>query len=361
MEIGQVYINGAIGANDGEVGVNLIDVIKQVQTQPFATSFDVFINSEGGYVDVGFDIYDYLKSLKVPINTIGIGMVASIATVIFMAGDTRKMQSGCKFMIHLPSGEVSGTADEIGSYNEMLKATEDRIIKFYNNTTGMSAEAIKPLLRQETWLNSSDAFDLKFTTEYAIEYSAVAKYEKLNTKIENKMTNEDKSWIEKQFSDFTALFAGKKPKNIMLMDSTGVELEFPTVEDGALPQVGDQALIGGEPAEGTFIMPQIDNATVIIVAGAITEIVSSTEAPTEEEMTALRQENEALKTQLADVTASNEIATAQLGEIETKFTEFKASVTAKFSKEKEERKDEKETVTASYSTGLEKLKTKKRK
>lgn len=362
MEIGKIYINGSIGANEGEVGVNLIDVIKQVQGQPFAQHFDVYINSEGGYVDVGFDIYDYLKSLKVPITTHGIGMVASIATVIFMAGDERKLQAGCKFMIHLPSGEVSGTADEIGAYNEMLKATEDRIIKFYNQTTGLSTEAIKPLLRQETWLDSSDAFDLKFATEQTIEFSAVAKYEKLNTKIENKMTKEDKSWIEEQFKSFTALFKGSKPKNIMLLDSTGVEIEFPTVEDGALPQVGDEAKVGGEPADGTFIMPQMDNATVICVAGAISEIVPADAGTDNEEMTALRQENEALKTQLAEATATSQTATAKIEEIENKFTEFKASVTAKFNKDKEERKEkDNNEPKASYSDGLEKLKNKKRK
>src|SRR5690625_5103242 len=86
---GNIYINGLIGTRlneKGEVeekGVELLDVILQVKNQPKAESFTVYINSPGGYVDVGFEIHDYLKSLGKPIKTVGQGMVASIATVIF--------------------------------------------------------------------------------------------------------------------------------------------------------------------------------------------------------------------------------------------------------------------------------------
>lgn len=92
--IGKIYITGTIGdfEEDGKVvpGINLIDIVGQVKAQPEATSFDVFINSEGGYVHIGFDILNYLRSLGKPITTIGTGIVASIATVIFMAGTQRR-------------------------------------------------------------------------------------------------------------------------------------------------------------------------------------------------------------------------------------------------------------------------------
>jgi len=360
---GNIYINGAIGANDGEIGVNLIDVVRQVKGQPFATSFNVYINSEGGYVDVGFQIYDYLKSLKLPITTIGQGLVASIATVVFMAGDVRKLKVGTQFMIHLPSGEVGGTADEITTYSEMLKATENKMVKFYQDTTGLTDEAIRPLLQNETWLNSSDAFDFGFLTEYEIPYNAVAKYENLKTEI--KMTKEDKGWIEEQFAKFTAMF-GKKPKAIMLKDANGVEIEFPTVEEGQTPAVGDEAMVNGQPAEGEYIMPQLANATVVCSGGKVTEIK---EAEGEDEMATLQAENEALKQQLAEATAkadseANAKAEAEnkLETIETEFTNFKAQVTAKFEVGKEERKEKKEEGVKNLAQErLEKLKTKNKK
>jgi ATP-dependent protease ClpP protease subunit len=348
---GKIYINGQIGANEGEVGVNLIDVIRQVQGQPLATSYDVYINSEGGYVDVGFDIYDYLKSLTVPVNTVGVGLVASIATVIFMAGENRKLSKGAQFMIHLPSGEVGGTADEISNYSQLLKDVENKLVKFYKEQTGLSEEAIRPLLRQETWLNHSDALDMNFITEQEVEYSMVAKFNNLNTN--TNMTAEDKTWIEKKFEEFTALFKGQ-PKNIMLMDSTGQEIEFPTVEEGQLPAVGDTALMNGQPIEdGEYIMPQLDNAIVVFVGGAISEIKTD-DGGDDEEMAKLKEENEALKTQLAEATAKAETATASIAKIESEFTNFKASIVAKF--EAQPSDPTPDTVVGTAKERLEKLK-----
>src|SRR5690554_1118295 len=103
---GKIYINGLIGSDEREKGVELVDVIAQVRKQPNASSFNVYINSEGGSLNIGFDIYNYLKSLGLPITTIGTGMVASIATVIFMAGQKRVVTPGTRFMIHFPMGGV---------------------------------------------------------------------------------------------------------------------------------------------------------------------------------------------------------------------------------------------------------------
>lgn len=355
--IGKIYINGQIGANKDEVGVNLIDVIRQVQAQPLATSYDVHINSKGGYVEVGFDIYDYLKSLTVPVNTIGEGIVASIATVVFMAGESRTLEPNTRFMIHLPSGQAKGTAEEIAYYSEILKQSEARMVKFYTNATGLAPEAITPLLKSETFLTYEDAKSMNFVTANEIPLSIVAKYEKLNTKIDNKMTQEDKSWLEEQFSKFTALF-GSKPKAIMLADSNGVEIEFPNVEDGQTPAVGDEGKVNGNPAEGEYIMPQLDNATVVFVAGVITEIKP---ADSGDEMAKVLAENEALKQQLAEATAkATEIetaSTAKLTAIETEFTNFKAQVTAKFEDKKEERKGKDGEVSVAQER-LNKLKKK---
>ncbi len=359
---GQIYINGQIGANAGEVGVNLIDIIKQVKTQPLATSFDVYINSEGGYVDAGYDIYDYLMSLKksgIVINTIGTGLVASIATVIFMAGESRKLKAGTQFMIHLPSGDVQGTADEIAGYSEWLKDTENKMVKFYMNETGLPDEAIRPLLKQETWLDTATALELNFVTENQVEFNAVAKYEKLNNKKNENMTTEDKDWITKQFESFTNLFKGKT-KNIMLLDSTGIEVDFPEVADGATPAIGDKATVEGQPAEGSFIMPSLGNATVTFAGGVITEVV---EAEVEdEEMASLKSENESLKKQLEDATATATANANKLETIESEFTNFKAQITAKFETTPSEKKGISiENGTNIAQERLEKLKTTKNK
>jgi len=179
----------------------------------------------------------------------------------------------------------------------------------------------------------------------------VAKFNNLNTN--TNMTAEDKTWIEKKFEEFTALFKGT-PKNIMLLDSTGAEIEFPTVEEGQLPVVGDTALVNGQPIEdGEYIMPQLDNAVVVFVGGAITEIKTE-EGGEDEEMAKLKEENEALKTQLAEATANAETASAKIATIETEFTNFKASIVAKFETQPQDPTPDATVGTA--KSRLEKLK-----
>jgi hypothetical protein len=169
---------------------------------------------------------------------------------------------------------------------------------------------------------------MNFVTELEYEFPMVAMAH-INLNLDTNMTADDKTWIEKKFEEFTALFKGQ-PKNIMLMDSTGQEIEFPTVEEGQLPAVGDTALLSGQPIpDGEYIMPQLDNAVVVFVGGSISEIKTA-DGGDDEEMAKLKEENEALKTQLAEATSKAETATASIAKIESEFTNFKASIVAKF-------------------------------
>jgi ATP-dependent protease ClpP protease subunit len=108
---------------NGEIGVyaqtSLLSVVEQMKKTPDITSVKVIINSEGGEVETGFQIYDYLKSLNIPVTTVADGMCCSIATVIFMAGSKRIVKDSSVFMIHLPWGQTMGTAEEIALYDRL--------------------------------------------------------------------------------------------------------------------------------------------------------------------------------------------------------------------------------------------------
>jgi ATP-dependent protease ClpP protease subunit len=96
--IGTIHITGEIG-----VDVTLLDVIKQVKNQPNATEFLVRLDSVGGYVQAGDDIYSYLKNLFRPI-TVFVIKAYSIASKILIAGDKRILNESDLevVMIHLP-------------------------------------------------------------------------------------------------------------------------------------------------------------------------------------------------------------------------------------------------------------------
>jgi ATP-dependent Clp endopeptidase proteolytic subunit ClpP len=352
---GTIFINGQIGTTETQKGVELIDIIQQVKSQVGATSFRVHINSEGGVVDTGFDIFNYLKSLKLPITTVGSGLVASIATVIFMAGDKRILTTGTEFMIHSPMGGIDGTADQIEQYAQEVRDCENRLIKFYSQQTGLSADALQPLLKNETWLTEDQATSLGFAT--LLNEPILAKAY-LNLNNDKPMTKEDKSWIEEKFTSILNSFK-KKVVNIILQDANGVSIDFAEVAEGETPELGAMATVDGQPAEGEYIMP--DGSTYVFSAGALQEI------RVVEEDSAMKEIDE-LKRQLAEKEAALQASATTISEQEAQITnivkevkELKAGITSRFNGEEKKENKKDEVITNSALSALENLKTKRRK
>ena len=346
---GNIFIKGEIGET-----LHLVDVISQVENQKEATMFNVYINSVGGSVDVGFDIYNYLISLNVPIKVIGQEIVASAATLIFMAGSVRELEQDTDFMIHLPWGYAEGTAQEISDYSEMLKRYEKKIVDFYIKTTGLNEEAIRPLLNYETWLSPKLANDLKFTTSVADNIPVLAKAN-FNFKLDNKMTDEQKGMFTKLFEKVDAIFSkvNVTVKNIVLQDANGIEVEFPDVAEGEMPIVGEStALVDGTPAEGEYLMP--DGQTYIFVGGVLTEIV---EAQVDDNAEKIAELEKQLADAKAEIEAKNTALTEASNVVATLKKEIKSSFTAVKSDKKEESTTE---VKSSYKELVEKAKNKKR-
>jgi len=289
---GNIYISGQIGTFDGITGIELIDVVSQVKKQPKATAYNVHINSEGGLVDVGFDIYQYLKSLKKPITTIGSGIVASIATVIFMAGDKRQVRENTPFMIHLPWGGSMGTADELEQFADQLRAIEKKMVGFYKKALNVQEQAIMPLLKNETWLTGRQLAALGFTTSRQVKAAAKA-FINPNSTMRGTFTDNDRHWMEGLFTKVLAKFKSAHIFNKVVQDATGAELDFTDLPDDAVIEVGATATVDGSPAEGEYLLP--DGYTYVFEAGELTEIIEPEE---DTEAASLRTENKALKRQL---------------------------------------------------------------
>lgn len=294
---GNIYISGQIGAFDSTPGVSLTDVVTQVKRQPTATAFNVHINSEGGLVDVGFDIYHYLLSLRKPITTIGSGIVASIATVIFMAGSKRQLRENTPFMIHLPWGGSMGTADEIEQFAAQLRRVEQKMVGFYTKALSVQKEAILPLLKNETWLTPAQLSALGFTTTPQ-PIKAVAKaYLNTNKPMRGTFSEKDRHWMESLFTKVLGKFNQPRIFNKLVQDATGIEIDFTDLADADVVELGTTATVDGQPAEGEYLLP--DGTTYVFTAGELTEIIEPEEgaAPA----ASLRAQNKALKRQLAQI------------------------------------------------------------
>lgn len=330
---GNIYINGSIGTfydesgNLLDQGVNLLDVILQVKNQPKAEAFKVYIDSPGGYVDVGFEIYDYLKSLNKPITTIGQGLVASIATVIFMAGDTRKLKPNTHFMIHLPGGGIEGNSEEIEIYSKMMKDTEKRILKFYEETAGLSEAEILPLLRKETYLNVDEAYKLGFAND-RIELSEPVAYLKPNNPKKKNMSKKEKGILSKIMD----ILKAEKITNKIVFDAENNELDFYELEEDAVIAVGAKANYDGRPANGEYKVPSEEDASVVLTYvfenGELKEI-KEPEVVVEEEVDVVEDEElKALIEELENLKSNNETLTQEVTALKESNKSYKKAIAA---------------------------------
>ena len=125
----------------------------------------VRINSPGGDVYAGVQIYNMLKDHEGQITVVVDALAASIASVIAMAGDKIIMNTGSMMMVHKPWLMTAGNSDELREAADYLEKVGDSIIPIYTARTGMSEQEVADLLEAETWMTASEAVELGFADE----------------------------------------------------------------------------------------------------------------------------------------------------------------------------------------------------
>lgn len=259
----------------GEIGIDtsLKDVIRQFKSFQNPTSVFVNINSIGGSVEIGMDIYSYLRNLELPITTYT-REAYSIAASIFMAGDTRIIEAiENAMMIHLPSAEqVSGNAEYLDFVSKELRKIENDFADFYSKYTSIDRDSIKSLLKSETFLSGNEAVEMGFATEAKNPLKATAKFNKEIFKNQNsKMTK-----TEKLIKAMTA-FMQPDIKALVVQDANGVEINFPDLGEEDIPSKDDKATIEDKPANGEYVNK--DGETWVFVEGVLTEIKPKEDTP----------------------------------------------------------------------------------
>jgi ATP-dependent protease ClpP protease subunit len=117
----------------------------------------VEINSPGGNVWDGLAIYNMLRGRQAPVTTRVVGIAASIASIIALAGDTVEMADASLFMIHDPSGMVAGTSDDMRKMANALDQHAEILAGIYTKRTGKTSAQIRAAMTAETWFTAQEA------------------------------------------------------------------------------------------------------------------------------------------------------------------------------------------------------------
>jgi ATP-dependent Clp protease protease subunit len=119
----------------------------------------VYINSPGGVVMDGYNIYNSILKSKTPVDTFNVGIAASIAGVIFMAGRKRIMADYASLMMHNPFG---------GSDKKQLDAMKTSLSQMLSSRSGVKADDVAYMMDRTTWMSASECLEKGFCTEIEV-------------------------------------------------------------------------------------------------------------------------------------------------------------------------------------------------
>ena len=121
----------------------------------------VFINSPGGSADDGFAIYDMIRFVRPAVKVVSVGLSASAATVIMLAAEKkhRFALSNARIMIHQPSMQYYGRAEDIKRTAEQILKLRERINELYAEETGQPLDKVVEDTDRDYWMTADEALD----------------------------------------------------------------------------------------------------------------------------------------------------------------------------------------------------------
>jgi ATP-dependent Clp protease protease subunit len=124
----------------------------------------MYINSPGGVVSSGMAIYDTMQHLRAPVNTICMGMAASMGSFLLAAGTKGKRSAlpHARIMIHQPSGGSQGTASDIEIQAREILYLRTKMNELYAKHTGQPVEQIERDSDRDRWFTAQEALEYGF-------------------------------------------------------------------------------------------------------------------------------------------------------------------------------------------------------
>ena len=119
----------------------------------------LYINSPGGSVTAGMAIYDTMQYIKCDVETICIGMAASMGSFLLAGGTMGKRLAlpNAEIMIHQPSGGAQGQATEIQIAAEHILKTRQKLNQILAENTGQPLDVISADTDRDNFMSAEEA------------------------------------------------------------------------------------------------------------------------------------------------------------------------------------------------------------
>lgn len=152
-QIGEDYWSG-----DGMTAKRIAGLLRSIGSRDVVVS----INSPGGDFFEGIAIYNLLREHPHKVTVKVVGLAASAASVIAMAGDDIQVARSGFLMIHNAWSMVVGNRNDLTAAAETLATFDDAMADLYAVRSGITKAEAAAMMDAETWLNGQDALDKGF-------------------------------------------------------------------------------------------------------------------------------------------------------------------------------------------------------
>lgn len=151
-----VFIGGGI---DDHVANIIIAQLLHLEHEDPKKDIMLYINSPGGSVTAGLAILDTMNHIKCDVQTIGVGLAASMGAILLSAGAKGKRYAlpNAEIMIHQPLGGVEGQAADIAITAKNILRVRDNLYKIMSKNTGKTPTQIEKDADRDNWMTADEA------------------------------------------------------------------------------------------------------------------------------------------------------------------------------------------------------------
>lgn len=163
------------GPIDDNVANSVIAQLLFLDAQDSEKDIYLYINSPGGSVSAGLAIYDTMNFVKADVQTIVLGMAASMGAFLLTAGTKGKRFAlpNSEIMIHQPLGGAQGQATEIEIAARHILKTKERLNAILAERTGQPLEVIQKDTDRDNYMTADEAKEYGLIDEVMVNSSSL--------------------------------------------------------------------------------------------------------------------------------------------------------------------------------------------
>jgi ATP-dependent Clp protease protease subunit len=153
-----VMINGEI---EPAMANTVVAQLLFLESENPNADISLYINSPGGDVSAGWAIMDTMQYIKSPVSTIGMGLVASMGSVLLAAGEKGKrfVLPNTQVMIHQPMAGAKGQITDMEIQLGQFQKNKKTLIKQMAEFTGRKEKEVFEAMERDNWMTPTEAKD----------------------------------------------------------------------------------------------------------------------------------------------------------------------------------------------------------